>query len=98
MSVSLRPTASLPEGKSSRFAAGRRAELDDVLAVLRRRRENCLAIEKRTSGMEELAADRRRQLEVLIEQFEQGLHHGAAVAAEALRQAQDGALAEGLGE
>ncbi len=58
---------------------GRLAERGDVLALLRRRRDNCALVAAR-GGPEfnELAADRRRQLEVLIEEIEAGRHEGEA--------------------
>ncbi len=59
------------------YAAGREDERGDVLAFLRRRRDNAAAVSGRP-GMSEFADDRRRQLDVLIEHIAQGLHEDEA--------------------
>lgn len=65
----------------------------DVLAYLARRHANAALVAQRLPAAEPLAADRRRQLEVMIDEITAGLHHGAAaseahlVAAEAASRA-----------
>ena len=56
----------------------RRAELLDVLAYLARRRDNAALVAAQMPELEPLAADRRRQLEVMIDEIEAGLHQGLA--------------------
>lgn len=59
-------------------AAGERA---DVLAWLEQRRDNAAAIAANSAAgpeMQELANDRRRQLEVVIDELRQGHHEGHA--------------------
>lgn len=63
--------------------AGFGAERLDVLAYLVRRRDNAARVVAQMPGMALLVADRRRQLEVMIDEIEAGLHEGlAAVLAE----------------
>lgn len=62
--------------KSSRFAAGRRAEREAVLAYLRARRDYFNDLVRRSAGMDDLSADRARQLDVTIDAIAQDLHHG----------------------
>lgn len=62
-------------------AAGRAEVLADVLAYLARRRENAALVATRLPALEPFAEDRRRQLEVMIDELGAGLHGGAAQAA-----------------
>ena len=62
-------------------------ELADVLAYLEQRRDNAAAIAARMSEHDELAdlaRDRRRQLDVQIDELRCGLHHGSAAVRAAL--------------
>lgn len=55
----------------------------DVLAYLARRRANALRVAGATApndDLHELARDRARQLDVLIDEIRAGLHHGEAAA------------------
>lgn len=53
-------------------------ELADVLAYLGRRRDNAALMAKASPEFADWAEDRRRQLEVVIDELENGLHHGCA--------------------
>lgn len=60
---------------------GARAERADTIAYLEQRRDNAAAIVGAASEHDELgdlARDRRRQLEVQIDEIKAGLHHGSA--------------------
>lgn len=62
-------------------------ELADVIAYLEQRRDNAAAIASRMAEHEELgdlARDRRRQLQVQIDELRCGLHHGSAAVRAAL--------------
>lgn len=52
--------------------------MGDVIAYLERRRANAATIAEKAPEFEPLAADRRRQLEVVIDELKAGLHHGCA--------------------
>lgn len=81
----------LAEKIAEAFEKGRSDERADVLASLRRRQQNAEAIASRTPENDEtyqLAKDRARQLAVVIETIEGGLHLGQA--------AVEAKLAEGL--
>lgn len=68
-----------PKAKSSRFAAGKKAERDDVAAYLERRERNATTIaENKAAAPEtrEFARDRARQLQVVIHEIRSGLHEG----------------------
>lgn len=70
----------------AREGAGFTAELLDVLAYLARRRDNAALVAAQMPELEPLAADRRRQLEVMIDEIAGGLHEGlAAVLADLAR-------------
>ena len=56
------------------YLSGRAAERADVLALLRRRQANAALIAERSPEFAELAADRARQLTVVIEEIEAELH------------------------
>ena len=59
---------------------GRFAERADLLALLRRRRDNCALVATRVGAeFEPFAEDRRRQLDIVIDEIEAGLHLGEAV-------------------
>lgn len=60
--------------------AGRLAERGDVLAWLRQRAANAALIAARYADSEPFAADRRRQIAVMIEEIEAEMHCGAAYA------------------
>ena len=68
------------ERREGRVAGGG-AMLADVLAYLARRRDNAALVATRLPALEPFAEDRRRQLEVMIDEFGAGLHGGAAQAA-----------------
>jgi hypothetical protein len=53
-------------------------ELADVLAYLEKRRANAAVVAKRQPELEPWAEDRRRQLEVVIDELKAGLHVGSA--------------------
>lgn len=59
-------------------------ELADVLAYLERRRANAAAVAARDPAFDAWAEDRRRQLEVVIDELRAGLHLGCAGVAAAL--------------
>ena len=61
-------------------------ELADVIAFLERRCANAATMEKRAGEIEPLAADRRRQLQVVIDELRAGMHHGCAAMAAALAE------------
>ena len=58
--------------------SGWQRERLDVLAYLTRRRDNAARVAAQMPELEPLAADRRRQLEVMIDEIEAGLHEGLA--------------------
>lgn len=59
-------------------------ERADVLAYLRRRLANCETMAKRSHEFGEQGRDRARQLEVMIDDIEGGLHVSETVVAGAL--------------
>lgn len=58
------------------WSAGRTAERRDTIALIERRIANCALVEDWSSEAEPLAADRRRQLEVLRDELRGELHVG----------------------
>lgn len=74
-----------------RFMEGLAAERADVVAYLARRRANAVTMAENFRGDSEgldLAKDRARQLDIVLQEISTGLHEGEAEVA--LRQAQDG--------
>ncbi len=59
-------------------------ERGDILAYLRRRRDNAAALASRDPEMCDLARDRLRQLEVIIGEVEGGLHAGEEAVASSI--------------
>lgn len=56
------------------------AELEDVIAVLERRKANCEAVIRANKPEAERASIIRQELTVLIGEFSAGLHRGEAAA------------------
>lgn len=80
------------KGEAAR-AAGRVDELEDVVALLEQRIENAGLMASRSPEWAELARDRQRQFEVLLDDLKDGRHHGmAAVRADLKRMAEEGFL------
>jgi hypothetical protein len=78
------PLAAAPDETAVNIAAGRAAERADVLAALTRRAVNAARVAKHSpsgSDSRQLAEDRRRQLEVVIDELCAGLHEGEALVA-----------------
>jgi hypothetical protein len=65
-----------PTQVASDFEAGRAAERADTLAYLARRSANATLMARQKPALDEYAADRRRQLEIVINDIEAGLHVG----------------------
>ena len=63
--------------------------LGDVLAYLEQRAENAALMAARSPEFEEMARERARQLDVMIDDFRQGLHIGCATARTALLAARN---------
>ena len=63
---------------SIEYMRGRREERADVLALLRRRQANAATVLGTGGEFAELAADRARQLAIVIEEIEGGKHLGEA--------------------
>lgn len=68
------------------------AELADVIAYLEQRCDNCDALVGKMPRFEEGARDRKRQLEVMIDEFKAGLHHGCAEARATMLAAKGSAI------
>ena len=58
--------------------AGRMAERADLLAYLQRRMANAALVAQRSAEVSEWAADRQRQLAVIMDEICHELHLGAA--------------------
>lgn len=71
-------------------AGGRHNERADILAYLCRRRRNAALVAARSPEFAEWAADRRRQLDVMIEEIKAGLHLGCAATEAALADPGEG--------
>lgn len=65
------------------------AELLDVIALLEQRCDNARHMEQHSAEFADYAADRRRQLEVVIDELRAGRHHGAAGVRASFDVAQD---------
>ncbi len=66
-------------GVDAGVGEGRAAELADVIAHLEQRRDNAAAVAlwaRSQAGVEPFAEDRRRQLDVVIDELRAGLHLG----------------------
>jgi hypothetical protein len=59
---------------SAQYLTGRAEERADVLALLTRRQANAALVAARTPEFAELAADRARQLQVVIDDLRSELH------------------------
>lgn len=70
-------------------AADALAERADVLALLLRRQANCETMRRNSPEFADLAADRARQLGVLIDEIKAGRHEGAAAVAASLGKVMD---------
>lgn len=67
-------------------------ERADLVADLRRKRANAATMASRNPEFAEQARDRGRQLDVMIEEIEAGLHVGAAAVEAQLGQSQLGSI------
>lgn len=75
-----------------RFEAGMARERGDILAYLRRRQMNALTMAENAKGdseAQDLATDRARQMGIIIQEIETGLHAGEAEVAAARATAQE---------
>ncbi|MEO5605577.1 MAG: hypothetical protein ABIR02_08195 [Novosphingobium sp.] len=63
---------------------GRRDERDDLIAYLEQRRDNAELMALRSPEFADQARERKRQLSVMIDEFREGHHEGAAMVRAAL--------------
>ena len=73
--------AGIAIGRRARRGSGERA---DVIAYLEQRRGNAALMAKKSPEFAEVARERDRQLGVIIEELQAGMHDGAAIARAAL--------------